>query len=67
MKKKKVNKIKKTTKKAKGKIIKKIISNINEINPKNIINNIVDKLNFDQVKLRDDITCLCIKINNSNH
>ena len=47
--------------------VKKIISNINEINPKNIINNIVDKLNFDQVKLRDDITCLCIKINNSNH
>jgi len=47
--------------------VKKIISNINEINPKNIINNIVDNLNFDQVKLRDDITCLCIKINNSNH
>ena len=47
--------------------VKKIISNINEINPKNIINNIVDKLNFDQVKLRDDITCLCIKINNNNH
>ena len=47
--------------------VKKIISNINEINPKNIINNIVDKLNFDQVKLRDDITCLCIKINNINH
>ena len=47
--------------------VKKIISSINEINPKNIINNIVDNLNFDQVKLRDDITCLCIKINNSNH
>ena len=47
--------------------VKKIISNINEINPKNIINNIVDNLNFDQVKLRDDITCLCIKINNINH
>ena len=47
--------------------IKEIILNIKEINPKNIINNIVDTLNFDQAKLRDDITCLCININNSNY
>ena len=47
--------------------IKEIILNIKEINPKNIINNIVDTLNFDQAKLRDDITCLCIKTNNSNY
>ena len=47
--------------------IKEIILNIKEINPKNIINNMVDTLNFDQAKLRDDITCLCININNSNY
>ena len=47
--------------------IKEIILNIKEINPKNIINNIVDTLNFDQAKLRDDITCLCINIKNSNY
>ena len=47
--------------------IKEIILNIKEINPKNIIDNIVDTLNFDQAKLRDDITCLCININNSNY
>ena len=47
--------------------IKEIILNIKEINPKNIINNIVDTLNFDQAKLRDDITCLSININNSNY
>ena len=47
--------------------IQEIILNIKEINPKNIINNIVDTLNFDQAKLRDDITCLCININNSNY
>ena len=47
--------------------IQEIILNIKEINPKNIINNIVDTLNFDQAKLRDDITCLCIKTNNSNY
>ena len=47
--------------------IQEIILNIKEINPKNIINNMVDTLNFDQAKLRDDITCLCININNSNY
>ena len=43
--------------------VKNIIAEIEEINPKNIIDNIVDNLNFDDVKLRDDITCLSIKIN----
>ena len=43
--------------------VKKIISNIKEVNPKNIINEIVNNLNFGNVKLRDDITCLSIKIN----
>ena len=47
--------------------IQEIILNIKEINPKNIINNIVDTLNFDQAKLRDDITCLCIKIKDGNY
>ena len=47
--------------------IKETILNIKEINPKNIINNIVDTLNFDQAKLRDDITCLCININKGNY
>ena len=47
--------------------IKETILNIKEINPKNIINNIVDTLNFDQAKLRDDITCLCINTNDSNY
>ena len=47
--------------------IKETILNIKEINPKNIINNIVDTLNFDQAKLRDDITCLCININDGNY
>ena len=43
--------------------VKKIILNIKEVNPKNIINEIVNNLNFGTVKLRDDITCLSIKIN----
>ena len=43
--------------------VKNIIAEIEEINPKNIIDNIVDNLNFDNVKLRDDITFLSIKIN----
>ena len=43
--------------------VKNIIAEIEEINPKNIIDNIIDNLNFDNVKLRDDITCLSIKIN----
>jgi serine phosphatase RsbU (regulator of sigma subunit) len=43
--------------------VKEIILNIKEINPKNIITNIVDNLSFEQAKLRDDITCMCIKIN----
>ena len=43
--------------------VKKIILNIKEVNPKNIINEIVNNLNFGNVKLRDDITCLSIKIN----
>ena len=43
--------------------VKEIILNIKEINPKNIINEIVNNLNFGNVKLRDDITCLSIKIN----
>ena len=43
--------------------VKNIIKDIQEINPTNIINNIVDNLNFDNAKLRDDITCLSIKIN----
>ena len=47
--------------------IQEIILSIKEINPKNIINNIVDTLNFDQAKLRDDITCLCININDGNY
>ena len=47
--------------------IKETILNIKEINPKNIINNIVDTLNFDQAKLRDDITCLCININDGKY
>jgi len=47
--------------------IQEIILNIKEINPKNIIHNIVDTLNFDQAKLRDDITCLCININKGNY
>ena len=43
--------------------VKKIISNIEEVKPKNIIDEIVNNLNFHNVKLRDDITCLSIKIN----
>ena len=42
--------------------IKKIILNNKDVNPKNIISNIIDSLSFDQAKLRDDITCMCIKI-----
>ncbi len=42
--------------------IKEIVSGVDEKNPINIIQAVVNTLNFDQAKLRDDITCLCIKI-----
>ena len=44
--------------------IKEIVSGVDEKNPINIIQAVVNTLNFDQAKLRDDITCLCIKIYN---
>ena len=44
--------------------VQEIVSGVDESNPINIIHAVVNALNFDQAKLRDDITCLCIKIHN---
>ena len=44
--------------------VQEIVSCVDESNPINIIHAGVNALNFDQAKLRDDITCLCIKIHN---
>ena len=45
--------------------VQKIIDNISEVTPKNIVESIEKELNWGAEKLRDDITCMAININNT--
>ena len=45
--------------------VQKIIDNIQEVTPKTIVESIEKQLNWGAEKLRDDITCMAININNT--
>ena len=45
--------------------VQKIIDNIQEVTPKTIVESIEKELNWGAEKLRDDITCMAININNT--
>ena len=45
--------------------VQKIIDNMSEVTPKNIVESIEKELNWGAEKLRDDITCMAININNT--
>ena len=45
--------------------VQKIIDNMHEVTPKNIVDSIEKELNWGAEKLRDDITCMAININNT--
>ena len=48
---------------AKG--VQKIVDSMSEVTPKNIVESIEKELNWGAEKLRDDITCMAININNT--
>ena len=45
--------------------VERIVKNINEITPKNIVDSIAAELNWGADKLRDDITCLALDLKNT--
>ena len=45
--------------------VQKIIDNLSEVTPKSIVESIEKELNWDAEKLREDITCMAININNT--
>ena len=45
--------------------VQKIIDNMSDVTPKNIVESIEKELNWGAEKLRDDITCMAININNT--
>ncbi len=45
--------------------VQKIVDNMPEVTPKNIVESIEKELNWGAEKLRDDITCMAININNT--
>ena len=45
--------------------VQKIINNMTEVTPKIIVESIEKELNWGAEKLRDDITCMAININNT--
>ena len=45
--------------------VQKIIDGMSEVTPKNIVESIEKELNWGAEKLRDDITCMAININNT--
>ena len=45
--------------------VEEIIKNLNEINPSSIVEGIATKLNWGADKLRDDITCLALNLENT--
>ena len=46
--------------------VQKIINKISEVTPKNIVDSIEKELNWGADKLRDDITCMAINIENTD-
>ena len=45
--------------------VKEIVSNLDTISPKNVVDSIAEKLNWGADKLRDDITCLALDLKNT--
>ena len=45
--------------------VKKIVTNLDLITPKNIVDSIAKELDWGAEKLRDDITCLAINLKNT--
>ncbi len=45
--------------------VERIVKNLNEVTPKNIVDSIAAELNWGSDKLRDDITCLALNIKNT--
>ena len=45
--------------------VQKIVDNMSEVTPKNIVDSIEKELNWGAEKLRDDITCMAINIKNT--
>ena len=45
--------------------VERIVKNLNEVTPKNIVDSIAEELNWGSDKLRDDITCLALNIKNT--
>ena len=45
--------------------VKEIVSNLDTITPKNVVDSIAEKLNWGADKLRDDITCLALDLKNT--
>ena len=45
--------------------VEDIIKNLNEVNPSSIVEGIASKLNWGADKLRDDITCLALNLENT--
>ena len=45
--------------------VEQIIKNLNEVNPSSIVEGIASKLNWGADKLRDDITCLALNLENT--
>ena len=46
--------------------VKNVISNLENLTPKNIVDSITKELNWGADKLRDDITCLALNIENTD-
>ena len=45
--------------------VERIVKNLNDVTPKNIVDSIAAELNWGSDKLRDDITCLALNIKNT--
>ena len=45
--------------------VERIVKNLNDVTPKNIVDSIATELNWGSDKLRDDITCLALNIKNT--
>ena len=45
--------------------VERIVKNLNDVTPKNIVDTIAAELNWGSDKLRDDITCLALNIKNT--
>ncbi len=46
--------------------VERIVKNLNDITPKNIVDSIASELNWGIEKLRDDITCLALDLKNTD-